>query len=345
MKKGRKRTAALLVSLMLLSAFLPAGVMQVRAAEVIATVYGTILSGTTEELLMLSTAQGKMEIKLDSNTDASACKILLPGREIYVDVTYGSDAYLHAAKITNSTPVDADTIDYSSSVTVTGEIDDKTRDDILYLDTPQGEMQIKLDATTNMNGVTVLVAGKEYQVTCARGSDAWMHAVSISDADTSKATTETINGVSVTTVKGKVTDQTKENLLYLSTDGGLMEIVIDGATDTSNGKVLMPGRELTVSFYRGSDAYQHASRIVAEKESTSPANVNTSSTVTVTGTVDGKSNENMLYLKTSGGMMELKLDVLSSLNNCKVLVRGKQVSVSCAYGSDAYMHAVSITAL
>ena len=102
MKKGRKRTAALLVSLMLLSAFLPAGVMQVRAAEVIATVYGTILSGTTEELLMLSTAQGKMEIKLDSNTDASACKILLPGREIYVDVTYGSDAYLHAAKITNT---------------------------------------------------------------------------------------------------------------------------------------------------------------------------------------------------------------------------------------------------
>ena len=134
MKKGRKRTAALLVSLMLLSAFLPAGVMQVRAAEVIATVYGTILSGTTEELLMLSTAQGKMEIKLDSNTDASACKILLPGREIYVDVTYGSDAYLHAAKITNSTPVDASTIDYSSTVTVTGEIDDKTREDILYLD-------------------------------------------------------------------------------------------------------------------------------------------------------------------------------------------------------------------
>ncbi len=132
MKKGRKRTAALLVSLMLLSAFLPAGVMQVRAAEVIATVYGTILSGTTEELLMLSTAQGKMEIKLDASTDASACKILLPGREIYVDVTYGSDAYLHAAKITNSTPVDASTIDYSSTVTVTGEIDDKTREDILY---------------------------------------------------------------------------------------------------------------------------------------------------------------------------------------------------------------------
>ena len=44
-------------------------------------------------------------------------------------------------------------------------------------------------------------------------------------------------------------------------------------------------------------------------------------------------------------MMELKLDVLNSMNNCKVLVRGKQVLVSCAYGSDAYMHAVSITGL
>ena len=88
MKKGRKMTAALLVSLMLLTAFLPAGALQVRAAEVIATVYGTVLSGTTEDVLLLSTAQGRMEIKLDSNTDASACKVLFPGREIYVRSYY-----------------------------------------------------------------------------------------------------------------------------------------------------------------------------------------------------------------------------------------------------------------
>lgn len=342
MKKGGKRMAALLAAMMLLTAFLPAGAMQIRAAEVIATVHGTILSGTTEDVLLLSTAQGKMEIKLDSNTDASACKVLLPGREIYVEVTHGSDAWLHAAKITSSTPAEASTIDYSSSVTVTGKIGDKTREDILYLNTAQGEMQIKLDSTTNMNGVTVLVAGKEYQVTCARGSDAWLHAVSISDANTSKVTTEMVNGVSVTTVTGKVTDQTKENLLYLSTDGGVMQLVIDDSTDTSNGRVLVPGRQVTVSFYRGSDAYQHASRIVGEKESASQVSVNTDSTAVVVGTVDGKSNENVLYLNTSGGMMELKLDALSSMSNCKVLVRGKQIVVSCAHGSDAYMHAVSI---
>lgn len=344
-KKTGNGIAVLLVCVMLLSVFLPAGALQIRAAEVIATVHGTILSGTTEDVLLLSTAQGKMEIKLDAQTDASACKILLPGREIYVDVTYGSDAWLHAAKIASSTPAEASTIDYSSTVTVTGKIGDKTKEDILYLNTPQGEMQIRLDATTDMSGCTVLVAGKDYQVTCARGSDAWLHAVRITDAASQSVTTETVNGVSVTTVKGKVTDQTKENLLYLSTDGGVMEVVIDSGTDASGGRVLMPGREVTVSFYRGSDAYLHASRIVGTKESVSPANVNTAAVVSVAGTVDGKSNENVLYLSTAGGMMELKLDVLNSMNNCKVLVRGKQVLVSCAYGSDAYMHAVSITGL
>ena len=344
MRRNGKRAAALVCMIFFL-AVLPAGALQVRAAEVIATVSGEILSGTTEELLLLSTAQGRMEIRLDSETDASACKVLLPGREIYVAVTHGSDGYLHAAKITSSVQEKENTIDYSTSVTVTGEISGKTKEDILYLKTDQGEMQIRLDSSTNLEGIQVLVAGETYQITCASGSDAWLHAVRITDAASQSVTTETVNGVSVTTVKGKVTDQTKENLLYLSTDGGVMEVVIDSGTDTSGGRVLMPGREVTVSFYRGSDAYLHASRIVGTKESVSPANVNTAAVVSVAGTVDGKSNENVLYLSTAGGMMELKLDVLNSMNNCKVLVRGKQVLVSCAYGSDAYMHAVSITGL
>ncbi|HJA91724.1 MAG TPA: hypothetical protein H9717_01155 [Candidatus Eisenbergiella merdipullorum] len=339
-KKSRKMVLS--ACLILLLALLPSGALQIRAAEVIATVYGTILSGTTEDLLLLSTAQGRMEIKLDPETDASACKVLLPGREIYVAVTYGSDGYLHAAKITTGKTAENSTIDHSTSVTVTGEIGDKTTEDMLYLNTPQGEMQIKLDADTNMNGCTVLVAGKKYQVSCARGSDAWLHAVSISDASTTAVTTEVINGVSVTTVKGKVMDQTKDDLLYLSTEGGVMQIVIDSSTDTTNGRVLVPGRELTVSFYRGSDAYLHASRIVGEKEAVTQVSVNTDSQVPIVGTVDGKSNENVLYLSTSGGMMELKLDALSNMSNCMVLTRGKQILVYCAYGSDAYMHAVSI---
>ena len=289
MRRNGKRAAALVCMIFFL-AVLPAGALQVRAAEVIATVSGEILSGTTEELLLLSTAQGRMEIRLDSETDASACKVLLPGREIYVAVTHGSDGYLHAAKITSSVQEKENTIDYSTSVTVTGEISGKTKEDILYLNTDQGEMQIRLDSSTNLEGIQVLVAGETYQITCARGSDAWLHAVSISDTAPA-VVTETINGISVTTLKGTVADRTKDDLLYLSTDGGEMQFVIDGDSDVSNGRVLMPGRKVTVSFYRGSDAYLHAARIVGEKESVSAASVDTSASTAVMGTVDGKSTE------------------------------------------------------
>ena len=343
MRRNGKRAAALVCMIFFL-AVLPAGALQVRAAEVIATVSGEILSGTTEELLLLSTAQGRMEIRLDSETDASACKVLLPGREIYVAVTHGSDGYLHAAKITSSVQEKENTIDYSTSVTVTGEISGKTKEDILYLNTDQGEMQIRLDSSTNLEGIQVLVAGETYQITCARGSDAWLHAVSISDTAPA-VVTETINGISVTTLKGTVADRTKDDLLYLSTDGGEMQFVIDGDSDVSNGRVLMPGRKVTVSFYRGSDAYLHAARILGEKESVSAASVDTSASTAVMGTVDGKSTENTLYLNTAGGTMELRLDSSSSFSNCRVLVKGRQVVVVCARGSDAYMHAVSVIGL
>ena len=202
-------------------------------------------------------------------------------------------------------------------------------------------MQIRLDASTNMDGCNVLVAGQKYQITCARGSDAYLHAVSISDA-APEVYTETINGISVTTLKGTVSDRTKDDLLYLSTDGGEMQFVIDGDSDVSNGRVLMPGRRLTVSFYRGSDAYLHAARIVGEKESSSGVSVDTASSTAVVGTVDGKSTEDTLYLNTDGGTMELKLDSSTSFSNCRVLVRGKEVVVLCARGSDAYMHAVNV---
>ena len=66
-------------------------------------------------------------------------------------------------------------------------------------------------------------------------------------------------------------------------------------------------------------------------------------TATVTGTVGSKSNENMLYLNISQGEMELKLDNLSSVAGCKVLISGKKITVTCARGGDAYMHATAIT--
>lgn len=329
------------------------GQMKVHASENV-TVQGNVMSGTTNGLLKLSTKEGNMEIKIDSATDASACKILLPGKKIYVTVTHGNDGYLHAVRITSGTQQQTVTLDSSTNAVVTGTINEKSKDDILCVDTPQGQMEIKLDQTTDMSACSVLVVDKTYTITCARGSDAYMHAVSItesasagsaSSAGASSLTPSPESPVSAgtSTVTGTVDKKSKADLMYLATAYGEMQIVIDRNTDTRNGLFLIPGRKMTVTVYRGSDAYMHAATVFGEKEAVLPAVVDTSSASTVTGTVSSKSTENILFLQTQGGMMELKMDVVSSMTGYKVLTTDRKVTVTCARGSDAYMHALSIT--
>ena len=101
MKKSWITKMAAVLCLAMGITLIPANQLSVQAAEVIATVEGTVLSETTQELLHLSTKDGKMEIKLDSNTDASGCKLLLTGEKISVSVSHGSDGYLHAVKISS----------------------------------------------------------------------------------------------------------------------------------------------------------------------------------------------------------------------------------------------------
>lgn len=341
MKSVKTARICMAIWLVLGMAFLPNNLLNVQASEVIATVQGTVLSGTTLDLLKLSTKEGKMEIKIDSDTDVSECKILLPDTEISVSVSHESDGYLHAVKISTSKETNTIMLDSSTNATVTGTLNENTKGDILYLDTPQGEMQIKLDTTTSMNNCNILVVGEEYSIVCARGSDAYMHAISISDKSIS-ASTGSSHAASMS-VTGTVGKSTKESLLYLSTKDGEMQFVIDSDADTRKGMVLVPGNKITVAFYHGSDAYLHAVTIVGEKES-SDAKVDTSSLSTVSGTVGSKSTENILFLETKQGTMELKLDAVNSLNKCKVLISGQKLSVTCAYGSDAYMHAIDITA-
>lgn len=362
MRKNKLTKLCIFICLTLVITLLPFHQPKVQAAEIIATVQGTILSGTTSKLLVLSTKDGRMEVKIDAGTDASACKILLPNKEVNVALSHGSDGYLHAVKITDGGQNPTVSIDASTMATVTGTLGPKTTDTLLYLNTAQGEMQIKLDVTTNISGCAVLVAGNTYNVTCARGSDAFMHAMSISDTATtpnlgntgntgsnagnsssSSNNTNNTNAFSGPSVTGTVTEKTKSNLLYLSTKDGEMQFVIDSNADTSQGRVLTPGSKLTVFFYHGSDAYLHATGIIGNKEASSSATVDTSSVATVSGTVSDKSNENILYLNTSGGEMALKLDQVNSFNNCKVLVAGQKLIITCARGSDAYMHAIDIT--
>ncbi len=330
----------------------------VRAAEVIATVQGSVMKGTTTDLLKLATKEGNMEIKLDSSTDASECKVLLPGYDISVSVAQGSDEYLHAVKITSGLRSNMVSLDTSKYSTVSGTISEKSKDGVLYVQTSQGEMQIKLDATTDMSGCSVLVADKTYQITCVRGSDAYMHATAITDSSGaglgSGSTASTVPassltpapespvGVDTTTVTGTVNKKTTSDLLYLETSYGEMQIKIDQNTDSRGGLFLVPDRKLSVAVYRGSDAYMHAATIVGAKESVIPVTVDASSPATVTGTVGGKSTENILFLKTGDGEMELKMDTVRSITGCKVLIKDRKVTVTCSRGSDAYMHALDI---
>lgn len=303
---NKKRIGAIgMVLCLALSMLLPAGCLTAHAAEVIATVQGKVLSGTTDELLKLSTSDGVMEIKLDSGTDTSECKILLPDYTISVSVSHGSDGYLHAVKISQKSQNPGVTVDTSSTSTVVGTIGSKTKGDILYFNTSAGEMEIKLDSTTDMSGCSVLVANKYYSVTCARGSDAYMHAVSISDsAKPANASSSTVASSSagltpapsdpsgVKTASGSVTgtvgSKTTETLLYLKTNEGEMQFVIEGNTDTRSGMTLTKGSKLAVSFYHGSDGYLHAVSIVGVKSASLPVSLDTSSPATVTGTVNSK---------------------------------------------------------
>ena len=111
MKKGVIYKLGLTVCLALSVLMIPANRLTVRAEEVIATVQGRVLSGTTSELLKLHTEDGDMEIKLDSGTDTSECKILLPDHTIGVSVSHGSDGYLHAVKITAQAQTQKVTLD------------------------------------------------------------------------------------------------------------------------------------------------------------------------------------------------------------------------------------------
>lgn len=326
---------------------LPAGKMEVQAAEVIATVRGTILAGTTSQLMYLDTSSGKMEVKIDSGTDTSSCKVLLPGKVISVSLSHGSDGYLHAVKITAEAQDSAVTLDMSGVSTVTGTLNEKTKNDVLCLDTQYGLMELKYDSSLDMSGCSILVLGQNYTVKCARGSDAYMHAISISDSSSYAGTSSYIpnNSNSSNSVTGKVTSDTTPEILFLSTTDGVMQFKIDSNADTSRGMVHTKDNKLTVYFYHGSDGYLHATGIVGEKESSSDVTIDTSSTSTVSGQVMKKSTENILCLDTRYGEMELKMDKVEAGNDGKALVKDMWVTVTCARGSDAYMHALKITSL
>ena len=59
---------------------------------------------------------------------------------------------------------------------------------------------------------------------------------------------------------------------------------------------------------------------------------------TFSGTVSDKTNAEMLYLNTSGGTMEIKIDSNVAVSGTKVILPGNSVVATCYVGSDEYWH-------
>ena len=350
MRQAMKKRAAMLLSVLVAAVMMIGYKTDVSAATATATVTGTVASGTTADILYLYNADdGTYTIKLDSETNFDGCKVLTVGRKVTVGIYRGDDAYNHAATITAVNQKSETTVNTSNAATVKGKVKDKTTDEILYLETSDGEMVIKLDSSTNLSGCRVIVAGATVTVSVARGSDAYMHALSVASDSTTNTTSTTVSGTANATeapsgtvaVTGTPEDKSTSDVLYLKTKDGTYHLKVDDSSDTSGGFVFTSGNTLTAYIYRGSDAWMHAAKVVGTRNNGSGSNGNTTA---FSGTVESGSTESLLLLKTNDGVMKFKMDSTTSLQGTKGISKGMQVTVNGTVGSDRYWHATTITA-
>ncbi len=334
------------------------------AAE--STFSGTVSDKTTADVLYLVTSGGTMQFKLDATTDLSTAKFLLPGYDVTVTGSVGGDEYWHAGKVTGTAVAGAANLD-SRQYLVRGRIEKGTNEEMLYLDTSDGTMEIKIDPNTDVSGVRLFVIGRSLEVTCSRGTDAYMHAVTIKDATAQSAAASTTPATaqaataekqatvtapaadaaqaaqSTTTVMGTVEKATTPSVLCLNTSGGKMQFKIDSGA-TSDCRALIPGQTITAAYYRGADEWNHVNSLTNNSSKKADVSALDGSRLTVDGTVGTNTTEGTLYLVTSGGTMQIRMDAGTDFSACPVLTGGRKVQVACQRGADEYYHALSISA-
>lgn len=239
------------------------GLMSLPAKAEDVKVSGKVVSGTTASLIKLNTGGSEpMLIKVDSDTNFSNCTSLLPNTELVVTVRYGSDAYWHAVSVKDSNTTIAVTLDTANPTTVVGVLTEVKDVDTVVLKMYSGEMYLKLDPTTDYSGTRFLLLGNTYEVKVARGSDAYMHAISVKDSTASVSSYGTTSysaapqtSVTATTkVTGTVKSNSDSKILYLATADGDMALKLDALTSTY---VLYHNQKITVNIgYL--DGYWHA---------------------------------------------------------------------------------------
>ena len=227
----------------------------------------------------------------------------------------------------------------AQSYTVQGKVKDNTTSDMLHLNTSAGQMEIKIDSTTDTTESRVLLPDQTVTVECYIGNDSYLHATKISNGQRRSAVT--VDTTSPVTAQGTAVKGTTEDLIYLSTAGGTMQIKLDDSTDMSECKVLTLGRQLKITCGRGSDGYLHATKVADYTPATSTT-INGQTMTLVTGTVGDKTTSSLLKLSTAGGQMDIVLDLITDISQCKVLIPGQSVTVAIYRGADAYMHAAQL---
>lgn len=320
---------------------------------------GTITSDSTSSILSFYTDGATMKIKLDDSTELAGAQVIYSGASAIIYVYHGDDAYMHAAKVI----VFGTDLDTTTATTVYGTVADGTDDDKVVMTTAAGSFTVYLDASTDLTNVTTLLPDTPIEVLCAKGSDGYYHAVTVTDTSKSTTTTSSSSTTSTSsstsssssssssstsissvtlTFTGTVNSQSTSTMLYLDTTGGTMQFKINTDCDLSACKVLLDGHNLKVTSYRGDDAYWHATAITSDDgTSNNSSTVDTSSTFTASGTITSDSTEEILTFNSpSNGTMKVKLDASTDISSTGVLIQDETYTFTLAHGSDSYLHVV-----
>ena len=148
-------------------------------------------------------------------------------------------------------------------------------------------------------------------------------------------TTDSATGLP--TVTGTVGNNSDNSTIYI----GAAKYIVDQGTDFNNCKAYFKGRTVSLTYYTALDGSLHAAK-VTDNFTSSSATVSSTVSATVQGKVESGSNGDVIYLNTDSGTMQIKLDGGTNMEKCTVLYTGKLVKISVAYGTDSYLHAVTI---
>ena len=147
------------------------------------TVTGKLCFGSKSDMVNLEMEGIMMKLKLDSNCSLSQSRILIPGNSVRADIYRNDDdGYMHAVSFMANYELDPDaSVDRTDPVTLTGRVSSGSDANIIYLNVDGNIMKIRLDSTTDYSKCRVIEGDKIIHVIAGKGSDSFLHAISISE--------------------------------------------------------------------------------------------------------------------------------------------------------------------